>query len=237
MFFRLGGMVMSSEEYQAAFAAKIKQDHLDNRETLRTTLLNGIIRKAQFIYQNHLEYVYLGHPSAVWYEFEKDFSRLQPQDILDKLRVVPLAIQISDHLKTFETLINYDRDPKKLKETIEAITVNLRKIHKIFPDFTQGRPRNFLTECLVNAEQCSALIDTFISEKFSFRENNQKIQKPEIDILASLKVNLESSITIGLKHLNIDRYFDANGTANTLAEIRTLDFPSQEQEVPGSPKI
>lgn len=221
---------MSSEEYQAAFAARIKQDHLDNRKTLRTTLLDGIIGKAKFIYQNHLRNVYLGHPSAVWYEFEKDFSRLQPQDILDKLRVVPLAIQISDHLKTFETLINSDGDPKQLKETIEAITVNLRKIHKIFPDFTQGRPRNFLTECLERADECSGLIDTFISEGFSFGENNEKIQKSEIDILACLRRNLKSSIS-GVFQEKIPEYFGADGTANTLAEIRTLDFPSQDQEV------
>ena len=223
---------MSSEEYQAAFAARIKQDHLDNRETLRTTLLNGIIRKAQFIYQNHLRNVYLGDPSPVWYEFKKDFSRLQPQDILDKLRVVPLAIQISDHLKTFETLINSDGDPKQLKETIEAITVNLRKIHKIFPDFTQGRSRNFLTECLERADECSGLIETFISEGFSFQQNKKTIQKPEIDILAHLRRNLKISISFVLISLErIPEYFGANGTANTLAEIRTLDFPSQDQEV------
>ncbi len=219
------------KDYEIAFAGRITQDRSDHRKAIRKNLLDNIICNAKIIYTLHLKHVYLGDPLPSWYQFEKEFSNLEPKDLLDKLRVVPLAIEISVHLKTFETIINSDGDPKTLKKTIEAITTNLRKIQQIFPSFTQERSRNFLTECLEMATECSALIDTFISEEFSFGENKEEIQKPEIDILASLKVNLESSITIGLKNLNIDRYFDANGTANTLAEIRTLDFPSQEQEV------
>jgi hypothetical protein len=222
--------VSDIEDYKIAFAGRITQDHSDHRENLRTTLLDAIIRKAWAIYTLHLKHVYLGDPSPSWYQFEKEFSNLEPKDLLDKLRVVPLAIEISVHLKTFETIINSDGDPKKLKETIEAITTNLRKIQQIFPSFTQGINRQFLTECLGKATECSALIDTFISEEFSFGENNEKIQKSEIDILAHLRQNLKSSISgVFIFQERIPKYFGANGTAETLAEIRALDFPSEGQ--------
>jgi hypothetical protein len=223
---------VGDKTYERAFTEILERECLNYREEQRETLIDRISDTARAIYRLHLEHVYLGRerPPECHYKFKEEFSRLQPKDILDKLKVVPLAIQISNHLKTFETLINSDGDPKTLKETIEAITINLRKIHKIFPDFTQRRSRNFLTECLEMATECSALIDTFISEGFSFGENNKKIQKPEIDILASLRQNLKSSISgVFIFQERIPKYFGANGTAETLAEIRTLDFPSQEQ--------
>ena len=223
---------MGDKYYKRVFRENLKEKRLNYREEQRTALINRISDTARAIYRLHLEHVYLGGERSRHcnYKFKEEFSRLQPKDILNKLRVVPLAIQISDHLKTFETLINSDGDPKKLKETIEAITINLRKIHKIFPDFTQERPRNFLTECLERADECSGLIETFISEGFSFGENNEKIQESEIDILACLRENLKSSISgVFIFQERIPKYFGANGTAETLAEIRAADFPSQEQ--------
>jgi hypothetical protein len=176
-----------------------------------------------------LGHVYLGQTGRNC-KFQEEFFRLEPQDVLSKLGVVPLAIEISGHLKTFETIINSDGDPKKLKETIEAITTNLRKIQKIFPSFTQGINRHFLTECLEMATECSALIDTFISEGFSFGKNNKTIQELEIDILADVRRNLKTSIFEVLTfNGQILEYFGETDTAETLLQIRDDDFPSQEQ--------
>lgn len=216
---------MSDKYYRKVFRKNLKEERLNYREEQRTALIHRISGTARAIYNLHLGHVYLG-----CCRFKEEFSCLQPKDVLDKLRVLPLAIQISDHLKTFETLINSDGDPKDLKETMEAITINLRKIHKIFPDFTQERSRNFLTECLERADECSGLIETFISEEFSFQQNKKTIQESEIDILAHLRQNLKIAISGVLTfHRSIPEYFGAKGTAETLLEIRAADFPSQEQ--------
>lgn len=220
---------MGDKTYERAFTEILERECLNYREEQKETLIDRISDTGRAIYFLHLGHVYLGQTGRNC-KFQEELFRLEPQDVLSKLGVVPLAIEISGHLKTFKHIINSDGDPKTLKETIEAITTNLRKIQKIFPSFTQGISRNFLTECLEMATECSALIDTFISEGFSFGNNNKTIQELEIDILADVRRNLKTSIFEVLTFKGqILEYFGANGTAETLLEIRVDDFPSQEQ--------